>query len=135
MSTLVKNMEKLQRPIIFDGLKSGNISPTDIDSVIELWNKFLILFEVKELGKDITIGQKITTTRIIDSWNLDKNKTGIVIFAQHNPEDKEILLAECKVNKIYMDGEWKSINKNVDVKSFLTILGNKFNVKPLQTLE
>lgn len=133
--TLVKNREKLERPIIYDGLLSGKISPTDIDACFELFNKFLILFEIKEQGKDITIGQKITTTRIIDAWNSDPNKLGIIIFAQHNPQDNEIMLKDCIVNKIYMNGEWKNLSKKVDVKTFLITLGNKFNINPFKNFD
>jgi hypothetical protein len=124
----------MQRPIIFDGLKSGNVSPTDIDSIIELYNKLLIIFEIKENNKDITIGQQITTTRIIDSWNSSKDKIGLVILAHHNPEDTQIMMKDCIISKIYIENKWKPLIKPVKVSQFLKILGNKFNIEHLKNL-
>lgn len=130
---LVQNLEKLERPIIFDGLTSKMCYPTDIDAVIELYNKYLIITEVKELGKDITVGQSLTTTRIIDAWNSDKNKLGMVVFTQHNPEDTEILLKNTIVKKVYMNGVWRDMSKkNITYKKFLQIFGETYNIEHLK---
>jgi hypothetical protein len=127
MKSLVKNLEKMQRPIIFDGLKSG-FQLTDIDFTWEYKNKFLILGEIKEFGKDITIGQQITTTRIINSWNNSPEKIGIIIFAQHQPDIDKILLADCIVKKIY-DGQWRELKKEISVKQFIDLFLKKHNIQ------
>jgi hypothetical protein len=128
--SLVKNMSKLSRPIIFDGF-TPKFQLTDIDFVWELKNKFLILGEVKEFGKDITIGQAITTTRIVDAWNSDPNKIGIIIFAQHHPDVTEIQLADCIVNKIY-DGSWKELKQSVTVSKFIDMMISKYDITYLK---
>lgn len=132
MSTLVKNLEKLNRPIIFDGLKSRTCSPTDFDSVMEFYNKYLIITEVKEIGVDITLGQQITTTRIIDAWNSDKNKIGIIILTHHSSADSMVILANTTISKVYMNGKWIDLSKkNINYKHFLQLFSNKHNIKHL----
>jgi hypothetical protein len=133
MSTLVKNFDKLSRPIVYDGLKSKTCSPSDVDVMMEFYNKFLILSEIKEKGKDITVGQNICLTRIADAWNkASKDKVSVVIFAQHNPSDEVILLADCTINKVYMNGKWIDLSKkNINYKHFLQLFAEKHNIEHL----
>lgn len=132
---LVRNLEKLTRPIIFNGLKSRTCSPTDMDWLLEYYGKFLLIGEVKELGKDITVGQSITTTRICDAWNKIPGNIGIVIFSQHNPEDKLIMLADSIINKVYISGKWVDmLKKNITVKEFLNKFADKYNISHMKGL-
>ena len=129
-TTLVKNLEKMSRPIIFDGLKSKTCHPSDIDSMMEFYNKYLILTEVKEDNKDITTGQSICLTRIADSWNKSgKDKVEIVILTHHNPADNQIMLVDSTISKVYVNGQWKNHTENY--KDFLMKFGCKFNIKHL----
>ena len=134
MSTLVKNFEKLSRPIIFDGLKSRTCSLTDIDGVLEYYNKYLILTEVKEAGKDITIGQKIVNTRIVDAWNkAGEDKVGVVILTHHNPTDSTIILANTTISKVYINGKWNDMSKkNINYKKFLQLFAQKYDISHMK---
>lgn len=136
MSTqsLVKNNALFNQPLLFDGVQSDKIYPSDIDSFIELWNKYLILIEVKTKGKDITLGQNIAMTRIIQSWEADKNKIGMVLHVYHSEYDssKPIMLKDCIVNKVYTKGKWNNMKNNLSVKEFLIMFGNKFNINPFK---
>ena len=134
MSTLVKNFEKLSRPIIYDGLKSRTCSPSDVDAFMEFYNKYLILTEVKEEGKDITTGQKICLTRIADAWNkADKDKVGIVIVTHHPSTDSIIKLADTIISKVYIAGKWKDMSKkNINYKDFLQLFAEKYNISHLK---
>jgi hypothetical protein len=130
MKTLVKNLEKLKRPIIFDNV-GGKCTATDMDFLFEFYNKFLICGEIKEKSKDITVGQKITLTRLVDCWNKVEGNIGIIIFAQHNPDNKIIMLADCIVNKVYINGKWKPI-ENTTVSEFIQMFAEKYNIKHLK---
>lgn len=135
MQTLVKNFNKLSRPIIFDGLKSKTCSPTDMDYVLEYYGKYLILGEVKETGKDITIGQNIMLTRVADAWNRIPGNVAIVVFSQHNPQDETILLAQTSVKKVYKDGKWVDLsNKNLTTKQFLNLFADRYEISHMQNL-
>ena len=133
MSTLVKNFDKLSRPIIYDGLKSRTCSPSDVDVMLEFYDKFLILSEIKEFGKDITVGQDICLTRIANAWNkASKDKVSVVIFAQHPSADSVIRLADCVINKVYMNGKWIDLSKKkINYKDFLQLFADKHNISHL----
>ena len=133
MSTLVKNFEKLTRPIIFDNV-GGTCSATDIDFVFELYNRFLILGEIKEFTKDITIGQELVTTRIVNAWNKIPGNIGLVVFAQHDSEDKIIALKDCIVNKVFIEGKWKKMKTRINVKDFVQLFATKYDIKHLKQL-
>lgn len=135
MQTLVKNFAKLSRPIIFDGLKSKTCSPSDIDYVLEYSSKYLILGEVKERGKDVTMGQNLLLTRIADAWNKIPGNVAIVVFSQHSPIDEVIMLANTRVNKVYMNGKWISLDeKKLNTKDFLNMFAEKHNISHMQNL-
>ncbi len=136
MSTLVKNQALFNQPLLFDGIQSDKIYPSDVDSFIELFNKYLIMIEVKVKGKDITLGQNIALSRICDSWEADKNKTGMVLHVYHSEYDssKPIMLKDCVVNKVYTKGKWKNMTNSVSVKDFLIMFGNKFGINQLKNI-
>lgn len=136
MASLIKNMEKLSRVISYDGLCKGKNSPTDIDAVFEINNHVLLMFEVKEHGKDITQGQKFTTTRIIDAWNSVPGHIGVVVYATHPAENQVITLADCIVQKIYRDKGWYGIyDVEMNVGQFVEMFAKKYNVEELKGLK
>ena len=135
MQTLVKNYAKLTRPIIFDGLKSRTCSPSDVDYILEFYGKYLILGEVKEQGKDVTIGQNMLLTRMADAWNKIPGNVAIVVFSQHNPSDTNILLAETKLKKVYKDGKWRDLSdKNLTTKQFLNLFAENYDISHMKNL-
>jgi hypothetical protein len=135
METLVKNFNKLTRPIIFDGLKSKTCSPTDVDYVLEYYGKYLILGEVKEKGKDITVGQNIMLTRMADAWNKIPGNVALVVFSQHKAYDEVILLAETAVTKVYRNGKWVDLsNKKLTTKQFLNMFADTYEISHMQNL-
>ena len=68
MEDLIKYRKRFNQPIVFNGLQDGVISPTDIDFVFEVDNKFLLIGECKVEGKDLTVGQKLVLQRLVDNW-------------------------------------------------------------------
>lgn len=132
---LVNNIEKLKRPILFNGLQEGNIYPMDIDAVIELHDKYLLLFEVKEQGKPLTAGQSIVLKRIIDSWcRSSVHKKAILFHVTHKPNLKEVELSECLVENYYSRGKWYNVKNKHTVKDMLHAYGEKYKVDTLRNL-
>lgn len=127
MQTLVKNFNKLSRPIIFDGFNSG-LFFSDIDFTWEFKNKYLILGEVKEKGKNMLTSQQLFTTRIADAWEKEEGKKALIIFAQHEPGEEVVHLKNCTVSKVYIKGMWKTLKHEITVKEFLNLFFIENNI-------
>lgn len=128
--SLIKNIDKLCRPIDFTGLK-GACTGTDIDNLLEFDNKYLFLNEVKEYGKELSIGQELALTRIINAWE-DSGKIGYIAFLWHNPDVDVILLNECIVVKVYKSKQWIDVlNSNITYLRYLQILKDRYGIKRL----
>jgi hypothetical protein len=82
------NENRAKQLICFSGLRYNNITPTDIDGLIEYQNKYYIWLELKYSYAEIKYGQKLAFERICD--DLEKSgKPTIFIIADHfvhNPE-------------------------------------------------
>ena len=88
--------------IYFKGLEYGDITPTDIDGIIEYRDKFWIVYEVKHNDAPFSKGQRLALERFIG--NADKaDKYGIALVAEHNISDvsQPVYLTDCKVRMIY----------------------------------
>ena len=113
------NKDRARQLIRFDGLKYGNITPTDIDGLIEYQNKLWILYEAKYADKDVPQGQRLALERFIQNVKGD-GKHGIAMIVQHDVKDtrKEIFLGSCKVREIYTteNPTWKQITFPVTAK-------------------
>ena len=125
-SSLIRNRDYIKQVLSFEGLKRGNVYPSDIDAVIELHNKHLILFEVKREGTIIPIGQKLMLERLVDSWN-SINKIASALYVTHNTKHTEdIMLSECDIMEIYYLGKWVKVDK-LKVVDFLNKYYKKYN--------
>ena len=78
------------------------IQPMDIDAVVERRGKIL-LFETKEPGKDIPLGQKITLERFILI-----GKGDICLFLVYGKTEREI---NCMQEWHYLRGRINKLNK------------------------
>ena len=59
----------IRQVVDFNGIGGDTIYPSDVDAVIEIDNKYLILFEVKKKGNGITTGQRLLLERMANNWN------------------------------------------------------------------
>ena len=126
---MVKNRETLGQVILFEGLQTKNVSPSDIDAVLEIRGNYLILFEVKKDGFDIPKGQRILLETLVDVWD-ETGRMGIVVKAAHRVKNnKDILLKNCEVSEIYYKGSWKVIEDTILVGDFLKDFYKKQNIK------
>ena len=93
--------------IKFEGIKYGNITPTDIDAMIEYQNMAYIFVEVKHLNKRLDRGQELALQRMVD----DAAKVGKIAVAfvlEHDVTDSnnDVYLTECKIRNFYYGGHW-----------------------------
>lgn len=104
----IHNPDRAKQLRDFSTLRYGNITPTDVDGLIEYHNKGYILLELKYLDAPFTYGQKLAYERLTD--DLERaGKTTICIIAIHNVADPgiSIQVADTAVSEYRWKGEWK----------------------------
>jgi len=126
---LIKHPNRAKQLIDFEGVENGKIHPSDIDAVLEFDSKYLLLFELKKVGVQVPLGQRMMLERIIDAWE-DCGKIGSVVYCEHDTESHEtIYLKDCKVIGLYNKGESKAFTS--DLTEFLFSYGEKYNIKKI----
>jgi|TARA_R100000081_G_C4719293_1_gene117147 hypothetical protein len=133
LEDLIKYRKRFNQPIVFNGLQDGVISPTDIDFVFEVDNKFLLIGECKVEGKDLTVGQKLVLQRLVDNWTA-AGKLAIAYYVTHNfhPDD-DVVLSECDVHSVYTSGQWQ--RKNIKFRDSLMKLAKHWDIGKLKNLK
>lgn len=103
----------------FSGLRYGNITPTDIDGLIEYHNKAFVIIELKYGDAEIKDGQRIALEVICD--DLQSKKPAIVIIARHYQHDteKDIDTANAIVEKYRSRRVWYTPQKQMTVKNII----------------
>ena len=98
---VIYNRTRAQQIIDFSGLRFGNITPTDIDGLIEYKDQCFILIEAKHKDIELPDGQKLAFTRLCDSLS----KPAILFVAEHET-DGDIDASTMVVREYYLEGEW-----------------------------
>lgn len=106
----------------FSGLRYGNITPTDIDGLIEYKDKAYIIMEAKFGDTVLPKGQELALERLCD--DLQKTKATLLIVARHDQNvEKDIDFANCIVEKYRFKKEWTIIKtkttRNWTVRSLI----------------
>jgi len=129
MNSLIKNRKKIKQLIDFSGVQNGKIHPSDIDAVIELDNKVLILIEVKRKHVLIPMGQRILLERICDSWHIRDKAIILKVEHEFDDEEQDIVLRECTVTRTYYKGNWHTLKDPSNFIEFVNNLGIKWECK------
>lgn len=79
----------------------GNITPTDIDGVIEYQDRIWVLYEAKLSGKEVPYGQRLALARFV-SDAAKAGKMAIAMIVGHENEDPcdDIILRDCYVREL-----------------------------------
>lgn len=121
--------DKGRQLLLFDGLSfGGNVTPTDIDGLIEWHDRKLVLLEIKMKNVNVPRGQKLALQRLVDD-STRCGKDSIAVIADHSVFDskQDIQVADCTVREIYYGKEhqWRPPKQmmTVDylVRSFLLL--------------
>lgn len=102
----VSNKSRAIQARDFTGLLYGNITPTDIDGVIEYKNRCYVFYEAKHMNAPpMSDGQRIALERICD--DLHKQKPTLLILCIHTfPVNVAINFAVCDVERYRYNGRW-----------------------------
>lgn len=110
----IEHRERAAQIRDFSGLRYGNITPTDIDGLIEYKDRLFIFFELKMSGVDLPYGQALAIQRICDSLK----KPAIAFVANHNtPIGQDIDTASAVVCQYYWHGKWYESAGTITLKT------------------
>lgn len=89
----------------FSGLRFGNITPTDVDGLIEYKGKGYVLIEIKYQGVQLPPGQRLALERLCD--DLQRTKPTLLIIAVHD-SDGDIDVAKTLVAEYRFKRKWRT---------------------------
>jgi len=103
----------------YSGLRYDNVTPTDIDGIIDYHNQAWIILELKYLDAELPYGQRLAFERLTD--DLAQVKPAIFIIASHDIENTsvDIPAAECSVFSYRKDFAWHIPQNPVTVKELI----------------
>jgi beta-xylosidase len=109
---VIQNIGRKQQINDFSELRFGNITPTDMDGVIEYKDKAYIFIEIKYLNKELPWGQRLFLERMVNDIS-ETGKQAVAIVIEHNIHDisHSVPVADCKVREIYHYNtkQWKKM--------------------------
>lgn len=107
----------------FDNLYyDGNITPMDIDGLIEYHDQKRVLLEIKRKGVKVLYGERMALERMVNDFN-KAGKESIAIVADHTVFDthEDVDVADCIVREIYYGKErrWRPPKRMMTVKKLV----------------
>lgn len=101
---VIAHRDRAKQIVDFSGLRFGNITPTDIDGLIEYQNRCFLLLEFKHYSRpDMPAGQRVALERLA----LRLSKPTLLLLALHYTElGEDIDAASCTVHRYFWGGEW-----------------------------
>lgn len=125
----IDNRERAKQLRNFSGLRYGNITPTDIDGLIEYKNIAYVIIETKFGDAQLPLGQLIALERLCD--DLQNYKHTILIISKHNhPVTEDIDLANSIVIKYRWMRKWiEMCNNPYTVRKLIDWFFESENVK------
>jgi hypothetical protein len=111
----------------FSGLRIGNITPTDVDALIEYHDLYFILAETKLEGVEIPFGQRLALERTCDTLERG-GKPSIVFITTHNtPPDEDIDMAGTTVVEFRYRAEWQDASREHTLAEAITMFIEREN--------
>lgn len=100
----------------FSGLRFGNITPTDIDGMIEYHNRAYVYIELKHLHTDLPHRQRLALERQCD--DMGKVKPTLLVIASH-VTGGDIDVANTEVIEYRYCKKWKIPQKTTTVHEII----------------
>jgi hypothetical protein len=124
----IRNQRRARQLKDFSGLRYGNITPMDIDGIIEFSDRLFVFIEYKSEGAELEGGQRLCIARLCKAI-AESGRICIAIIAEHNPDIcDEIDGANATVREYFYDTEWKRPKGEapVSVKTIVDFMHEKF---------
>lgn len=111
----IYNLDKLSRPIIFEGLEHGkNTYPTDFDMIFNIRNEINIILDVKENFKKPIFGQTITYVNIANTL-YEAGIPSYVVWSSHTDKVNRVYAKDTIVYLMWANGKWVDRDKICEV--------------------
>jgi hypothetical protein len=120
MRGVINNRDRKKQIVDYSKIRYGNITPTDLDGIIEYKDKAYIIIEFKYSDAKLPHGQKLALQRLTD--DLSKIKPCVCIIARHDKDVEfdimahETLVSECRIN-----GMWIDMEMSTKLKDFMDL--------------
>ena len=101
----------------FSGLRFDNITPTDIDGIIEYKGKKYIIIELKLVGaEELPFGQKLALERMCDDF-VSAGKEAVVLVGVHDTKPEEdVDVASCDVVLVRRNKKWRPPKMKINIR-------------------
>ena len=109
----------------YSGLQFGNITPTDIDGLIEYHNKAYIIIELKFKDAILPAGQRLALERMTDDLS-KAQKDAICIIGAHTVEpNQDIDVANAIVVEYRWRMNWQLPRQHYNIREFIELFLSK----------
>lgn len=109
---VIQYRERRCQIVDYSGLKYGNITPTDIDGVIEYRDKAYAFIELKHGKAEMPGGQERAMKNLVDNL-ASQGKLAAAFLCEHyvhNPQE-DVDATKAIVRKVYYNGNWQEDGK------------------------
>lgn len=106
----IRNREYANRIRDYSGLRVGNMTPTDIDGVLDYHARAYFILELKYSGTPVPYGQRLLLERLCD--DLHRSKPTLLVIAEHSSSG-DIDAANCIAVETRWRGLWKGAHRSV----------------------
>ena len=107
----IQNRQYAKQLVDFSGVRYGNITPTDIDGLIEYKDKCFVIYEFKHKNAELPYGQRLALERLANA--VSKSGKEVVVFICSHDSDSassDIYAADTRVVETFYDGKWQHRN-------------------------
>ena len=108
----------------FTGLCFGNITPTDIDGLLDFGNKLFVLIEAKVDDTELPYGQRLALERLCDGLEVAGKMSIVLIVTHHTTPDQDIDVANCQVVHCRYRGRWIEPEKPMTCREAIELFRN-----------
>lgn len=100
--------DRARQLIRFDDMHIGNRGFTDIDAIMEWRDRAWLIFEVKCVGKDVPVGQRLALERFVRDASAC-GKYAVAAIVEHNIGDpsRDVYLRDCLVKSLFVTYEYR----------------------------
>ena len=106
----------------FDGLKYNNITPMDLDGLIEWHDRKRVLLEIKLNKTPVPYGERLALERMVKDFQRC-GKESLAIIADHKVFDikQDVKVEDCLVRELYhsREQEWRPPKRMMTVRMLL----------------
>ncbi|NBU34797.1 hypothetical protein EBS40_09330 [bacterium] len=106
-------------------IRRRNITPTDIDGIIDYHGKAFIILEGKYGDAELPKGQKIALENLANAILESKRQVVVIIFRHHVHDiNNDIIVSEQIVSDIYYKKKWETITAQKNVIEVIQMFEN-----------